>query len=211
MINIILGICSLFLTGWQQPSPANNHIGMGMAKPHLTDGKLIYFYHLPPFDQQPYQLRPVDSIIIRKGEYHFEISYAPPWFYPEIMKLDYDMLFLKTITLSNGWLEVVVNKQTTLSYWILRDDAEFIAWSDFLLDIFSVELINPKTNPLLFKPHKDASIVATTPPRFDLKPLAIQDDWMMVSTNGLAGRIVPTAWIRWRNNDSLLIRYSILN
>ena len=160
---------------------------------------------------QAYQIRPKDSIIISKGQYHFEIRYAPPWFYPEAMKMDYDILLMKTITLSRDWMEVVVNKQTNQTYWISREDAEFNAWPMFLLNIFSISLINPEKNPLLFKPHKDASIVATTPPRFELQPLAIQEDWMMVSTIGLADRIMPTAWIRWRNKDSLLIRYSLLN
>ncbi|HLG40239.1 MAG TPA: hypothetical protein VI461_11245 [Chitinophagaceae bacterium] len=185
--------------------------GMGIAKPHLSDGKLIYFYHLLPIGMQPYQIRPVDSIRIIKGVHHFEISYAPPWFFPEIMKLDYDILLLRALTISRDWMEVVVNRQTGQTYWIAAADAEYTEWSAFLLNVYDVELTDPETNPLRFKPLNDASIVATTPQRFSLKPLAIHGDWMMVPTLGLADRIMPYGWIRWRKDDKLLITYSLLS
>jgi hypothetical protein len=185
--------------------------GMGIAKPHLSHGKRVYFYHFLPIGAQPYQIRPFDSLLIHKGENHFEIIYAPPWFFPEVMKLDYDLLLFRTITVSKYWMEVVVNKLTGITYWISRDDAEFIDWTNFLLNVYDVELIDPEKNPLRFKPLDHASIVATTPERFSLKPLAINGDWMMVPTLGLADRIVPYGWIRWRNNDKLLITYSLLS
>lgn len=185
--------------------------GMGIAKPHLSDGHVIYFYHLLPIDMQAWQVRPMDSIVIRKGKNHFEISYAPPWFFPEVIKLDYDLLLLRTLAIAQDWMEVVVNKQTELTCWISRSDAEFTDWPTFLLGVYAVELINPQTNPLRLKPLDHANIVATATVRFPLKPLAIKGDWAMVPTLGLAGRIVPNGWIRWRKNDRLLVKYSLLS
>lgn len=186
-------------------------LGIGIAKPHLSDGKIIYFYHLLHIGSQPYQIRPVDSIRITKGKHHYEISYAPPWFFPESMKLDYDMLLLRTITISRDWLEVVINKQTGQTHWIAAADADFVDWSTFLLNVYDVELIDPEANPLRFKPLDNASIIATTMQGFSLRPLAICGDWMMVPTTGLADRILPYGWIRWRKDDQLLIRYSLLS
>lgn len=185
--------------------------GMGMAKPHLSHGKLIYFYHLFPIGMQPYQIRPFDSLLIHKGLNHFEIYYAPAWFFPEVMKLDYDMLLLRTIATSRDWLEVVVNKLTGQTCWISTTDADFTDWTSFLLNVHSVELIDPEASPLRFNSTDDAGIVATTPERFPLQPLAIKGDFMMVSTRGLADRIRPYGWIRWRKNDRLLIRFSMLS
>jgi hypothetical protein len=185
--------------------------GMGMAKPHLSHGKVIYFYHLLPIGSQPYQIRPQDSIHIHKRKHSFEIIYAPPWFYPEVMKLDYDLLYLRTITVSKDWLEVVVNRQTGQTTWIARADADFIDWPAFLLNVHSVELMDVEANPLRLKPHDHASIVATTPERFSLTPIAIQGDWLMVSTSGLSDKILPYGWIRWRKDDRLLISYSLLS
>lgn len=185
--------------------------GLGVAKPHLSEGRLIYFYHLLPVDMQPWQVRPVDSLLINKGKHHFELSYAPRLFLPEVMKLDYDLLYLRVIGISKDWIEVVVNKQTGLSYWISRGDAEFIHWPGFLLTVYDVELADPETNPLRFKPDDTADIVATTPARFALRPLAIKGDWMMVPTLGLADRIAPYGWIRWRKDDTLLITFSLLS
>ena len=185
--------------------------GMGMASPRLENDKVIYFYAAPSFDELPEQSNAFDSLVIIKGKYHFEISYAPPWFYPEIQKLDYGMLILRVLTISKNWIEVVTNKQTGQTNWISRMDVDFIEWPSFLLNVFSVEIIEPGINPLRYKPLDHAGIIATTPERFSLSPVAIRGDWIMVSTLGLADRIVPTGWIRWRRNDSLLIRYSLLS
>jgi hypothetical protein len=185
--------------------------GMGMAKPYLSHGKVIYFYHLLPIGAQPYMIRPSDSILIHKKVNQFEIVYAPPWFYPEVMKLDYDMLYLRTLTVSKDWLEVIVNKQTGQSYWIAAHDAAFIDWPEFLLNVYDIELHDPETNPVRLKPLDDASTVATTPERFSLRPLAVKNDWIMVATLGLADRIVPYGWVRWRKEDKLLIIYSLLS
>jgi hypothetical protein len=72
-------------------------------------------------------------------------------------------------------------------------------------------LIDPGNNPVLFKPLDHASIVAVVPERFSFRPLAIKGDWIMVATLGLADRIVPYGWIRWRKQDRIMIRYSLLS
>ncbi len=108
-------------------------------------------------------------------------------------------------------MEVVVNKQTEQAHWIAATDADFIAWPTFLLNVYAVELVDPGVNQLRVKLLGYAGIIATTPPRFSLTPLAIKGDWMLVSTLGLADRIVPSGWIRWRKDDKLLVRYSLLS
>ncbi len=188
-----------------------NPVGIGFAKPHLADGKRIYFYNLPSIDALPGDAKPFDSIVLKKGQYHFEISYAPPWFFPESMKLDYGFLFLRMITVSKNWIEVVVNRQTGLTHWMAAEDAEFIDWSTFLLNVYDVELIDPEANPVRIKPLANAAILATPSDRFSLRPLAIRGEWIMVPTLGLADRIQPYGWIRWRKDDKLLIRYSLLS
>ena len=73
----------------------------------------------------------------------------------------------------------------------------------------SVEIFDPETNPIRIKPLDHASIMADGADAL-LKPLAVQGDWLMVDTSGLADRIAPTGWIRWRDGERLLVRYNLL-
>ena len=188
-----------------------NQLGCGIAKPRLADNKVVNFYSFFHADKDASAMKPVDSIVIIKKKNHFEISYAPPWFFPGHMKLDYDILLLQVLTISRNWMEVIVNKQTGQTHWIAAADADFIEWSTFLLSVYSIEITDPGANPLRVKPLSYAGIIATSPLGLQLKPLAISGDWMMVSTAGFTNRIVPTGWIRWRKDDKLLLGYSLLS
>ena len=86
----------------------------------------------------------------------------------------------------------------------------YIDWPTFLLDVVAVEVIDAAANPIRVKPLDQAGILAEAPGH-PLPPLAIRGSWMQVSTGDLADRIAPSGWIRWRDGDRLLIRYSLLS
>ena len=193
-----------------EPSGTSAAVGVGMAMPHLFDGHRLYFYGIPDFDQVPDDMTPIDSVVFAQGQQHVEITTAPPWFWPEVMKLDYDLLFLRAKTLSKNWVEVVVNRETGRTGWIDRQAVRFVDWPQFLLDVHSIEILDPAANPIRIKPLDHASILAESPP-IPLKVLAVQGSWLQILTDGVADRIAPTGWIRWRNGDELLISYSPLS
>ncbi len=190
----------------------DNSIGLGMISPPIKSGNTFYFYSAPDFSNMADQMTPIDSLTFSQGEHFVEISYAPPWFWPEVMKLDYNLLLLRAKTLSRNWVEVVVNKQTGQTAWIDRLAAEFAEWPVFVLNTFAVEAIDPANNPLRTKPLNHASPVQ--PPlssRAQLRPLAIQNNWLRVAQILEGQEKTPTGWIRWRNEEQLLVRYSLLN
>lgn len=185
-------------------------LGAGMVKPRLAAGTTLHFYGVRDVTALPDQLMPQDSLTFGQGEHFVEIATAPPWFWPEVMKLDYNLLYLRAKTLSKSWLEVVVNRDTGRTAWVSRHAVDFIHWPDFLLDVFAVELIDPANNPMRIKPLLHASPVAL-PPRAQLRPLAVQGDWLQVALLGEDGQSGQTGWIRWRKDERLLIRYSLLS
>ena len=178
--------------------------------PHLVSGERLYFYGTPDFTQLPALMTPRDSVTFGQGPYHVDIMTAPPWFVPEVLKMDYDMLFLRAITLTKNWVEVVVNRLTGETRWIDAQAVRFVDWPRFLLDMATVEMLDAAANPIRVKPLDYAGILAEAP-GIPLQVLAIQGSWMQVSTNGVADRIVPTGWIRWRDGDQLLISYAPLS
>jgi hypothetical protein len=83
-------------------------------------------------------------------------------------------------------------------------------WGTFLTNVVAVEIIDVATNPIRIKPLDNAGILAQVPGA-QLRPIAVRGDWLLVSTVGLADRIVPTGWIRWKKDNVLLITYSLLS
>lgn len=194
----------------QDAPQADAPLGVGMAKPHLASGRMLYFYSQPDFDQMPAMMTPTDSLVFGDGPGHVDITSAPPWFWPEVMKLDYDLLYLRARTLTKNWIEVVVNHQTGRTAWIDRQAATYIDWPTFLLDVAAVEVQDAEANPIRVKPLDHAGIMAEAP-GIPLPPLAIQGSWLQVSTAAVADRMPPTGWIRWRNGDRLVITFSLLS
>lgn len=183
-------------------------LGLGMAAPIMELGT-FHFHGAPDLDQLPGLFRATDSLTFAKGEHFIDITSAPPWFVPAHLKLDYGLLLLKVVTLSRNWAEVEVNSIDGTTRWVDRGELHFETWSEFIINVNSVEIIDTETNPVRLKPLDHAAILAEGANAL-LVPLAVRGDWLMVSTDGLADRIVPTGWIRWRDGERLLVRYNLL-
>lgn len=183
-------------------------MGLGMASPHLVPG-VVRMYGQPDLFDPFHRPAVSDSVVFVQGEHHVEISFAPPWFVPAHMKLDYDLLLLRALTVSQNWIEVVVNEHDGRTAWILRHDLELRLWHEFILGVVAVETLDPATNPIRIKPLDHAAILADGANAL-LKPLAVCGDWLLVETHQLADCIQPTGWIRWREGGRLLVEYSLL-
>ena len=115
-------------------------MGLGMVKPDFYNKKVLYFYGIPNFEKPVSDHTPTDSLVFTQTEHHqFDISYAPPWFYPEHQKLDYDILYFKLLAMNRDWVHVELNKQTGQSAWMSRSDVSVLLWPEFLLNVFSIE------------------------------------------------------------------------
>jgi len=184
--------------------------GIGIASPTIIPEQPIYFYSEPDFDAAPYQFKPTDSITFAKGKHYIDIATAPPWLMPEHLKLDYGIFTFRVVTYSQNWLEVIVNNTNGLTRWVDRQAFGYVDWGTYLTSIVAVEIIDVNTNPIRTKAQDNASILAQVPGA-QLRPIAVKGDWLLVSTVGLADRIVPTGWIRWKKDGVLLVMYSILS
>lgn len=186
-------------------------IGLGMVKPDFYDKKVIYFYGFPNFEKPVSDHRPTDSLIFMQTEHHqFDISYAPPWFSPEHLKLDYDILYFKLLTMNRDWVNVELNKKTGQSAWMSRSDASILLWPEFLLNVFSIENLDSKNNLFRVKPLMHASEVMAKEYEF-LVPVMIKDSWLKVNFFDKDFNVLGEAWLQWQYNGRLLITYSLLS
>ena len=202
-------------SSWTAPEPVDMGqgttappMGLGMLSPTMVAGSWPIYAAPDLFDPLHWPLV-VDSLLFAPGPYHMEIAYAPPWFVPAHMKLDYDLLLLRVITLSGNWAEVVVNETDGRTAWVQRSQGIVRLWPEFILGATAVEILDPATNPIRTKPLDHASPLADGADAL-LAPLAVQGDWLLVRTHELADRIQPTGWIRWRKDGVLVVEYSLL-
>jgi hypothetical protein len=184
-------------------------MGLGMAKPDFYNKRVLYFYS-PNLEKSVLEHTPADSIVFTQTEHHhYDISYAPPWFYPEHLKMDYEILYMKVLTFSREWIEVEVNRETGLSSWISASDVEVLFWPEFLLTVFSIENLDPHENLLRIKPLSHASEFHIKEYEF-LSPVMIKDSWIKVNLMDDDFNKVGEAWLQWHSDRKLLIDYSLL-
>lgn len=199
----------LFSGTYHRPQQTDLPVGVGIVSPVLDPERPLYFYGVTDFDALPHTLVPQDSLTFAQGPYHTDIATAPPWFVPETMKLDYDLLALRAKTLTRHWIEVIVNQRTGETRWVSREAVDFASWPDFLLDVISVETPDPAANPIRSGPFDAAPVRAQTTAL--LQPLAVQGEWLQVGPSMLTDEAAPKGWIRWTDGARLLIVYSRLS
>jgi hypothetical protein len=120
---------------------------------------------------------------------------------------------LRAVTVSRNWIEVVVNNSsprprfTPHTFWVARESVVFSYWPEFLLSVAAVEVLDASATPLHQEPD-DKARVLPFPSQPLLRPFAIQGYWMQVATVDEANT-APIGWIRWRDDDQLLLSYSL--
>ncbi len=183
-------------------------MGMGVAAPSMKE--TLYLYGRPKFDQMPDMLNPLDSITFEPRIGYDDIATAPPYLVPEAMKLDYNVLFFRVVSITRFWIEVIINSTNGQTIYLDRNQVNYQPWADFFLNINSVERLDVEANPVRLKPIDQASILASGPNE-PLTVLGVAGDWLMVSTNGLADKIRPVGYIRWRKNGRLAVTYNLFS
>lgn len=193
-----------------QPTPVE--MGLGMVKPDFYSKKVLYFYS-PNLDKSLIDHLPVDSVVFKEEDGHrFSISYAPPWFAPAHLKMDYELLYLRLVAYNREWAQVVVNEFDGQKAWLSTRDVEILLWPEFLLLVNSVEIIDENENPLRVKALDHAGLFQGIPDGdYFLQPFLVKDDWLQVKVLDKDLKEKGKAWLRWRRDGKLLVRYSLLS
>lgn len=191
------------VANFQQPM-----MGIGFFQPNFYEHPTLNFYGGVNLEKSIDEHLPQDSLVFEQTELGFTSTYAPPWLYPEHMKLDYGILMFRVVGYGSDFLKVESNKQTHQYHYVDKQKGRFITWPEMLLSVSTVEPLNGHET-VRIKPLSNASTINLA---YDfLKPLLVQGDWLYVKMLDDGFNEIGKGWIRWKDNDMLLITYSLLS
>ncbi|MCB0490935.1 MAG: hypothetical protein KDC93_00825 [Cyclobacteriaceae bacterium] len=186
-------------------------LGLGMMRPDFYSKRVLYFYNTPTLEKSVSDHTPSDSLVFGQSDHHqYDILYAPPWFFPAHMKMDYEILYMKVVLQGKDWMQVEVNRQTGQSAWVDASEVKLSHWPQFLLRVNSIENPDLQNNPLRVRPLEQAGLWKGVAYEWMI-PVLVNENWLKVSLRDKDMHAVGEGWLRWRNDKNLLIRYSLLS
>ncbi|MGB1309404.1 MAG: hypothetical protein ACPG6B_10870 [Oceanihabitans sp.] len=97
-----------------------NNLAIGFFKPNYIENPTVYFYGNINLEKELLEHTPQDSIVFTRDTYNnINTSYAPPWLFPEHLKLDYDIFIFKVLGVSSNFVKVEANKTNHQIFWYL--------------------------------------------------------------------------------------------
>jgi hypothetical protein len=134
------------------------------------------------------------------------------WLTPEAYDPLYDLFAFRCKNRVNGWLEVIVNNNTGLSYWLKETEVnKYIDWGTYFQRIYCIK--KSINNPIFDNPSESANKVSFEG-KDCFKVNSMKDEWIEVNltdenTKSSSQAAIKTGWIRWRNNNDVLIKYVV--
>lgn len=185
-------------------------LGIGFFKPNFYEYPTLYFFGGVNLEKGLTDHSPMDSVVFTKDKYNNpSTSYAPPWLYPEYLKLDYGIIIFKVLGVGFDFLKVESNRQTGQITYLDKSKGTFTTWEEFLLLVHSVEFNENSLKKVFIKPLDYAGEEKID---FEfMQPLLVEQDWMYVKLVDNDLKEKGKGWIRWKINNELLITYSLLS
>ena len=193
-----------------QNSQKEDDMGMGFFSPNYYEQPILYFYGNPNLEKGLTEHLPQDSITFKRNQYNqFEIATAPPWLVADHMKLDYDMLYFKIQSITEEFVEVLVNHHNGQTSFVNRRAGRVAYWPEFLLSVHSVEFYPNSEEKVRNRPF-EASGVNNAAYEF-MKPIRIKGEWMEVILMDSGYNKTGKGWIQWTRDGKLLVLYNLLS
>jgi hypothetical protein len=184
--------------------------GIGFFKPNFYENPSLYFYGNVNLEKGLTEHLPMDSVVFTQNQFgEFSTSYAPPWLYPEHLKLDYGVLYFKVLGIGHDFLKVIANKDNAQVSYLNKNQGEFFSWTEFLMTVNSVELKEENSGKVRLKPFEQAGEIAIE--YAFIQPLIVNEEWLYGKFVDVQLKEKGKGWIRWRKGNKLYINYSLFS
>lgn len=139
------------------------------------------------------------------GEFDFyNKNFSPLAFHP-----DYFLLALKVTRIEKKRYEVIVNENTELKKYIKKEELflKYESWKEHVLNVYAVDFEAEK-NPLRKEPNIQSTQIPYISDNF-YQPKRIDGNWLQV--NWKEKQDTYSGWIKWKDNQELLIELLYIN
>ena len=189
---------------------SKSSIGIGFFKPNYFEYPTLYFFDDINLEKGLMEHLPTDSVVFANDKYNNPTTtYAPPWLYPEHLKLDYGIITFKVVGIGRDFVKVEANKKTKQVTYLDKYKGTFVSWPDFILSANSVEFNENGRKKVFVRPMDYAGEVNVE--YSFIKPILVEEDWMYVKLVNENFVEQGKGWIRWKKDNILLITYSLLS
>lgn len=189
---------------------SSTDIPLGYFTPNHFEYKTIYFYKDINPEKGLTEHLPVDSVVFGIDEYgNPKADYAPQWFNPEHLKLDYGIIVLKALSIGFDFMEVVVDSESDKRMYVDKSKGTYTSLPEYLLTANSLEFRSGNNNKIYEKPS-DKSPIVDVEYSF-MKPLLIEQNWAYVKLVDDSLKEMGKGWIVWKDKGELLVNYSLLS
>jgi len=189
---------------------SESKMGIGLFFPEFDKHPILYFYGNVNLEKIIDDHTALDSVVFTKDKHNNPTtSYAPPWLYPEHLKLDYGYISFKVLGVGRNFIKAEGNKRTNQIIYLDKNQGKFMSWSEFLLTVNSVEFDDNSLKKVFVKPLDYAGEVKA---EFEFMQVQlVEDDWMYVRLVDGSLNEKGKGWIRWKKDNVMLITYSLLS
>jgi hypothetical protein len=154
----------------------------------------------------------VIRIIDQEGEKSLQAEQPLDWLKPEGLSLDYSIFTFRYLQVEKEWVEVIINDETDDKKWLKRKAGlEVVRWEDFLVEYTTaIEPLFPAAIKAAL--GEQAATLRKSSKEDCFEAVEVRGQWLRIRTNTVLecsehDEPVADGWIRWRDDQRLLIEY----
>lgn len=190
---------------------AESELGIGLLSVEFNETTLLKFYALPK-NHEPVKVleffndKSINSWNIKN------LKNERQWLKPETLWLDYSSLVFRCKSVRGDWMEVIVNNESGLSYWLQKNsNIKFKTWETFLKEMFVIERAKKYPQRIRRQPVDESPGIRYDGEGDCFQIKSMKGNWVEVFTPGHCDNKtkIKSGWIQWRKGKSLLISYFI--
>lgn len=188
-------------------------LGIGLVSINFNEKTVLHFFS-SPIDKEPkrsiqfFNDPKINSWNIR------DLDKQKEWLKPEILWLDYSFFVFRCLEIKANWLKVMVNNENGETLWLKKSELTIIQdWENYLKEMFGVERLPDQQQKIRSLPNETSKeIIYQGKDCFQVK--SMKGDWIEIFTAEYCDESytdsktkIKSGWIRWRQENKLLIDY----
>jgi hypothetical protein len=186
-------------------------LGIGIVKIEFDTKTIIDFYKLPTDKSHYKRIEFFDDKEIKTWNIK-NLEVERTWLKPELLWVDYSQFNFRCKSITNDWLELIVNNENGMTLWIKQTKAtKYLTWEEYLKGMFGVERREDYKQKIRMLPN-DTSDEIKYEGRDCFEVKSLKGDWIEINSTDQCDEgdnkiKIDSGWIKWRDGDELMINY----